>query len=343
MADGLFGAASFEVKVGGSELSPEAKDRLVRAEFSESLDRLDVMQLVFNVPPEEPDPVVDAIAIGKEFTIEFGDGTSTRTGYGDITELTHHYSAGDGWQLTFTGLDRLHRLRGDCHTRVFEQMKHSDLISTIAGDHGLSGQAEGVSSSPMDTFQAAETDAVFLKRLARMYNYYLRVEDNKLVFGRRNQADGEVTVTLGEDVEELSIRASVEGVVKSVTAVGWDSAAQAKVEGTKDSVKRVSGDLVSTDAIGDFGSQRLVLGSTSASDASMVDALAEAELQRRAENFVKGHVVVEGNPAAKPLAKLKIKKGPEKLQGEYIVSQVTHSLEPGVGYKTRIEFFSDGL
>jgi len=340
----IFGAQKFEIELGGSALAGEALDRLIRAEFVESIDRLDVLRLVFNVPLEEPGPVVDAFELGQEFKITLGNDESTRDGYGDITELAHDWSAESGWNLTVTGLDRLHRLRGGTFTRVFQEMKHSDIISQIAGDHGLTAQAESVSTGATDTFQANESNAVFIKRLARLYNYHVRVEDKKLIFGRRNQDSGDVTLYFGYDLEELSVRASLDGVVSKVTAVGWDSTAVAKVESSTTALKGISGSEKGAELVKKkFGERHLVLAPTGAAQTSSTTAAAEGALQASAEKFVQGHLMCMGNPAALPLAKLILEGGPTALNGEFLISQVSHVLEPGMGYKSRVEFFSDGI
>ncbi len=333
------GSDAYVLKIDGSELSAEVRDRFLRLEYVEALDRLDVLRIELDVPHHEPDPVIGAMAIGNPFTLELGDSSVAREG--DITELSHDWSPDAPWTVTFTGLDRLHRLRDTSHTRVFLEQKHDAIVKSIAGEYGFGVDVQGVSTSATSTFQASETDAVFLKRLARMYNYCLRMKGNDLVFARRNESSGSVSIA-HDRIERMSLRASMDGVVKKVTAVGWDPDAQANVTSVKTAAKGISGSETGISLATNFGDKHLVLGSLPATQSSSTEALAESELQSRAERFVQGSLTCSGFPDATPMAELEITGGPSALQGTFIISQVTHTLETGSGYKTHIEFFSDG-
>ena len=61
-------------------------------------------------------------------------------------------------------------------------------------------------------------------------------------------------------------------------------------------------------------------------------------MEKRADKFLTGSMTVLGKPEAQSGAKIEIEGLKWPLTGPFLITQTTHSLDPGVGYRTKIDF-----
>lgn len=339
-------ASTIKLKIDGSPLSPDVAKYLSSIEYVESFDALDMLIVQFTVPEGNDAPKVMAIAekIGKKFDLELISGGKTRKGKGDILEISHSLGFCRPWTITLRGFESLHRVRKQPITKLWK-VSHSKIAQSIAGNHGLSGDAQGVSDAPPFTLQAGVDDAVFLKRLAKLHNYYVNVEDGKLKFGRRNTPwAADVELTLGKEIDGFNLTATLYDIVTQVDVLGRDYTKPEIIKGksTASDLKKISGgDTGAALFKKAFGDRKILLHHAQLQNTSSANELAKAELLERGQKFIFGQVDCGPVPQATSGGKLKIKGAHWPLTGPYLIRQTRHILEAGSGYRTIIEFVSD--
>ncbi len=346
------GAARFKVSIDGIELVDEELRHVTSIEFTEAMDKLDALSMRLAVPTVEKWWVTALCNLGATFDIELGysSDTALQKGSGDITEISWNQSPSAPQAISLTGLDGLHRLKGKAQSKVWD-VGHNTIAEEIAGEHGMTPVVEGVDSSPTHTFQDNETDAVFLRNLAKDHHYFVRVQKNEagefeLRFGRLSLAyqPDTVTVTWGKDVESLQIRASINDLVTTTKVKGRNYSQNQDVEAECAEVTNISGGQTGVEIVQDvFGEQEHLIDHARRNQSSSATDRASSEMQERAQKFLKGNLTCIGRPEAVSGGMIEIEGLPWPYMGPFLITQTTHTLEPGVGYRTKIDFVSDSF
>lgn len=344
------GAPTFALKLGDTQLDNTQLRHISSVSFTESMDKLDALTIQFAVPTVNQDEVFQHIDIGNTFELELGyaGAGTTRMGYGDITEVSHSISPSAPWTITLTGLDGLQRLKGKAVTKVWEE-DHASIVRSIAGTHSLgTTNVSDVESSPEETFQDNVTDAVFLRRLATEHHYFVRVIDTELHFGRLSleSVTTPVEVEWNKEVENLSLRGSINGLVNTVQIKGANyTASNPAIEAefpAGDLTPTIEGGEMGTTIVSrHFGEREHLVDNSNQNQSSDADTRARREMESRADKFLTGSMTVLGKPDAVSGAKIEIKGLKWPFTGPYLITQTTHTLTPGVGYRTKIAFKSN--
>lgn len=342
------GSPTFEIALDGNALGPSTLKHLLKAELRESLHEIDAFTLTM-VVPQDPSEVVDLAKPGSSFSVTLKDSDSERQIKGSIVEVAHSRSVSSPWVVTFIGLDKMHTLT---RKRKSKSREGSDatIVKEIAGECGLSAEVEDVSATGDFTLQLNETYAQFLLRVADQNDYIVRVEeDSKLRFSRRMSAyqSDSVTVTWGEQIEHVELRASVRDLITSVKVRGYNPVKGEWVSGSASSsdLAKFSGGTTGVElAESAFGAWTDERDNARASTTSKAKAMAKAALQNAANNYVSGTVECNtGVPAAVSGAKLTIEDAGDPMNGDFVIRETVHTLTPDEGYRTVIHFFSDSL
>lgn len=312
--------------------------KLVR--ISDSLDRLDEMELRIWIRKDFPREDVDWI--GKPFKVTIESGSDKRELEGDILEVSLQKRS-DGAELLVRGIDKLHKAKVMKKTQIFEEMTHSDIAKALAGDVNLGDQVEATSETAANYVQANITPARFLKALAHENAYAVRVDAGKLRFMRPEPSGGDVSVSYYA-IQDLKFTTSLDDVVTKVTVMGYDATKAEVVKGQATSVNpKISGGKSAAEIAQQyFGTLEWVVDNSNVVTSSQAKALAQAELQRRASRFVVGSLVCPLEAKAKSGGKLTITDSPWPFDGAFLIREVNHVYEGGQ-HSTQIEFTSNSL
>ena len=337
---------SYSIKLNGKPMPGWLEGEIRSVEWVESIDDLDALSITFNVPSGTNRPDAFALAeAGPAFELNVSSGSGTLIATGDIVECSIRSVVGGNFEVVLRGLERLHRLRGSQAPKLWTGAPNT-WFSTIASRHGLTAKAQGVDGSAPSQLQATEDDALFLKRIAREYNYYLRVEGKQLQFGRRHVPSGSALTVPFDRVLRMYFVNSLFDAVSKVTIIGADpSKVKPEIRGVAlaAKLKKISkGVDAASQRQKAFGKRDLVIPSAAASQLSLAQALAAAELQKRAETFVTGSIDIDGDPTAGSGQAVTLKGAPWPLTGPFLIRQARHVLRPG-SYTTTMEFISDSL
>lgn len=342
------GVSYFKIKLNGAEITPAEAKNILHVEIREALHQLDSFTARFVVTDESIGickKAMPGVPFEAEIGYESGEACKLK---GDLVEAQHRRGVGAPWTITLYGLDQFHRARDQQHTKVVEGTVE-DAVKQMASNGGYSPKTEAVQATGSHVLHLNNPVAATLQAYARDLDYFVRVEEGTtLRFGRHSKAyqSKAVTVTWGEDVEDISLRASLEGIVTEVTAKGYDYVKAEWVEGKGADSKlgKISGSSTGVSLVKkNFGAVKYLLDNQPISKPSGLKERAEGELLRRAENFVSGKLVCVGTPDAKSGAKLKVEKAGWPLAADFLIKETAHTYEPGAGYKTTIHFYSDSL
>ena len=315
--------------------------------YSDSLDEVDMVQV--HLVPEitgDRSKLIAKLLPGAPFAVKLLDGSTEVTEHvGVVLEVHHRYLSGGRRSIQVIGVDNLHKLQYGAQEATLWEASHDKIVSEIASRNGLTAKAEGVDTTPGFELQSNVSDAVFIARLAKRYNYYARVVDKELQFGRR-QGQGAAVVVEATDVIDMKLGSSLTDVVTSVTAYGSDYLSDEAFTGeaaASDLQKITGSDTGVGIAQSKLGKIPLVLNQTGLTTATALTALAKSEMQLRAERFVTGTVTVKGNPKAASGSLVDIKDLPWPFTGKFLIRQTRHIYEMGGGYRTAIDVSSDSL
>jgi hypothetical protein len=337
-------AQPLAIFIKDKELSPALYGFVVAARIVESSDDLDTLAVEFAIPfGSAADDIMKLATPGVSMKLSFStdEGTLSRTG--DALEVVHRRSP-SGWTVALHGLERLHRLRKMSAVPKVWEGSHTMIVRSIAQSAGLTAKAEGVDDTANYTLQMNSDNATFLKQLAFQHNYYLRVEGMDLKFGRRHVTTGKpVALKIDADISSFELRASLYEMATEVVVHGHDYVQAKPVTGRADKSKlaKISGgDTGPAIAREAFGGRDIVLPASPVTATTTANALALAELQRRADQFLRGVIRCSGRPDARSGRKLEVEGATWPMHGPFVIRQTRHSYEGG-RYGTVIEFYSD--
>jgi phage protein D len=339
---------SATLKIDGKDLSTAAGGTLARClaslEYASGLDLLDSMTARFVLADgDDLKKALSSFLPGMPFEL----GLGTLSWKGDVTRVAVDAPSGAAVSVTVFGMEPLHRLR---HTRVtrFEEKAKDQIAKAILAEAGVRASAQAVKATAEETVLMDERALSLVKRFADERNFAIVFDGTALSFSPRNAAatGDAVKLAWGTDVADLRLAADISEVVTSVKMFGRDylkTDPPISQEAKKVDLKSIS-DKAKTgvDCRAKIGECAVVLDrQLHAATTSELKELAVGELQRRAETFLSGQVVVRGAQAAKPLQKLQIDNAPWPLMGPFLVRGATWSWSGARPVETTIDFFSD--
>ena len=329
------------VTLDGRDLEPGLIEDLLRVSVNGSVHLPDLAILEFDNPDMRWSDV-DAIRIGQEMTIGFGDNdlqSEEPVFMGDVTALDLDVGMDGSVKLIVRGYDRSHRLHRGRQTKVYENVKDSDIAMEIASDLGFETSEIQVTPGTHDyVLQDNQTNWEFLQQRAARHGYELQVRDKKLVFKAPPSTERR-DVDLTWNQELLSFRASMTtgDQVNKVEVRGWDPVNKETVLGTADRAQTLPDVPGATfggndgGAVAQLAFQRealMVVARQPIYSQEDADRLAQSVLEDLAGSFITAQGVAAGNPELQLGSKVNVKDVGRQFSGSYMVTQITHNYEP---------------
>lgn len=209
-----------------------------------------------------------------------------------------------------------------------------------------------------DIAQVRETDMQFLKRLAEEVGFEVYIEDNTLHFhdrrldrppSRRYEwfgGDGElldfnITEHRTTDRSAVVERASRDPVSRTnIRKTGSDSTTERNTLGGQNTLVSIRGDFSG-------GTLNTVSGKTvqptPKRDPRQVKNLADAQYKKNEEGEVKARAIIIGDPWLKAKRIVQIENVSNKYSGRYYITNHTHTIERGSGYRGRLKLIRNAL
>jgi len=326
----------FEIKLNGSS-PPDAMLEAVTETTVETNLHLPAMFVIRLIDPELEYIDSSQLAVGVEVEIKLEDVVLID---GEITALEPDLAQATP-VVQVRGYDRAHRLHRGRHRTAYLNVTDSDLAQRIAGDVGLSPQADSTSEVYEYVYQNNLTHWEFLQERASRIGFDCYVQGQELHFKRMGQArDGTVDLEWGNELTWFRPRLSSSAQVKEVIVRGWDPGAKEAIVGQvtprAEAQPSVGAGLGSDEAEDAFQTNaQMVIVDRPVYTQGEAETMAQAVADDLGGSYLQAEGEAMGNPNLQAGCKVNIAGVGDRFSGEYFVTRATHSYGAGAGYNVR--------
>jgi phage protein D len=307
------------VSVGGNPLTLEKDAALTRVIVDLDVDLFGQCVLEFN------DPRLALIngedfAAGTPVKVELGFGAQKGKVFeGEVVALEPLFRRDLSPSLRVVCQESLHRLALASMTRSFQDVDDKQIVSQIAQEHGLSGDAPAGTATHV--LQSNLSDAAFLRRIAQKHGNHLRISGKQLIIGPPPRG-GQISVGPDSGVSRMKVRIKSSSQVSEISVHGWDPLQKREIVGKA----RAQGETGEGSRSHGGGAVLSFAGHEHAPvDAVTAEAMAKGRMRKIAEGFVTAQVEMLGHPQVAPGAELKFEKLGPPADGTWRVEQAEHS------------------
>jgi phage protein D len=331
------------IKVSGTNLATTIMKNLAEIEVDTSLGMPDMFVLRFH---DETFSIVDGqtFALGKEIEIGFADAdnptTPTMLLKGEITAIEPEFSQDTTMMLTIRGYDKSHRLSRGTVIKSYKNIKHSDIVSQIAGSVGLTSDVDATTEVFPQIFQDNVSNLAMVERLAKMNGFALVLHYGKLGFKSHASLNGTSVLTLAWGIDLMHFRPRI-ALAQQVTAVNvrsydpktkdaWVGQASSSTTQPKIGLGK-SGVQASNSSLGaaTYYEVRQIANSQ-----THAQKMAEAILNQQNNEFIEAEGTTFGNAKIIAGKKITIASVGTTFSGDYIVTSAIHRYNASEGYIT---------
>lgn len=337
--------ARYKVEINGSEVTQGATQGLESLTIEDHVDMIGVAEFTFSAGGGGLK--VDQFQAGQEIKAKVGSGSvgSASREYafvGIITGLRHSYMQSRE-TVTVLAMDPLCKLAASRFTKVYEEMKDSDIVQAVLDEAGLeAGNIEATSEEHPYTLQRNESHFVFLRRLAARNGYLLQSNDGKIDFAKAQFGGNPTTFERGQLVS-LDYSMTDRNIPTKVTAYGWDYLKKEIVEGSASSgdIETIGSGSNAVEKTGQVWQQESFLSDVLVSTQSGAKELATSHLKQLAMGFMRGRAIIQGSANVHAGSLVKFAGPMTKYQPEgYVISARTR-VYVGSGETTEVVFCSN--
>jgi len=256
---------------------------------------------------------------------------------GEITALEYACEPARGRTLRIRGYDRLHRLGKRQPVRTHVEVGLVDLARELTQDLGVAVEAPAAGGVHWrHLIQHGQTDLEFLSQRAEACGLYLTLRGDVLRFITLEGEGEAVPLRLGDSLLEARVEVNGEGACSEVSTAGWDPL-RAEIYHGRAAQARLGRAVSARVPDGWIGAAlERFLVSRAVQDAPQADALAQAELDRRAAGEVTLWGLAEGNARLVPGRPVELGGLAAELEGRYVLTAVTHRFDSEHHYVTEI-------
>lgn len=362
-----FYVPSFTVTIAGQELPDPVVRDVIEVKYTDNVEEIDSFELTLSNwdaerfrPKYEP-PSIDAhkglFDPGKELTLSLGYvGNEQLMLTGVITTLEGGFTA-SGLTLSVRGLNVLHKFRTEQHSYAWEDTTDSKIAEELGAKpvaKGKPGLGIKVKTAPKDEPQEAyvfmdnKYDIVFLLQRARRRGYELVLQqgdapgEQVLFFGPsegRGEPPAPYILEWGKSLISFRPTLSTATQIGTVKVRGWDRRTNKAIEGTaswESEVKDSQEKARLKNFASAFGNRTEVITDRPVHSKAEAEKLAKRILQDKLKTMVTASGSVVGLPDLRAGRKVQIVGLGERFEGEYFVTETTHSLGDS-GYTTEFK------
>jgi Rhs element Vgr protein len=266
-----------------------------------------------------------------EITAAYGDTTPESLFKGPVVALRLKIDGGRGPRLVVTCRDKAFKMTLGRKNAVYENQKDSDVISTLAGNAGLSTDLAATSAQHPALVQHRCSDWDYAVARAEANGLLVWSEAGKVYAKAPAYSNAPVLkVTYGEDLIRFDAEVDARSQFTSVATAAWDVASQATANSTASSGSEngwgnLSGaTLAQVGALSSFG-----IEAASPLTVSDLQTVAKARQARAELARLRGQVRFQGSAKAKLGTVLELAGLGARFTGKGLVCSVLHRIEDG--------------
>jgi phage protein D len=257
---------------------------------------------------------------------------------GQVTALECETREAEPPLITVVAEDRLFAARRKRRTRLFENKSVKDIVTQVAGDHGLTPEVrDGLPTFTATWAQEDETDLAFLRRLLARFDGDLQIVGAKLQAGKvgLNQRSA-LTLTAGSTLESVRVTADVADQITAAKVATHDPATgealtgEAQAQGNGPGHGKTGADVLNEK----FAAVEWPLRRYGPMTQAEADAVAQAEYDRHARAFVRACGTAIGNAQLRVGSWVTLAGVNAQFANDYAVIRCTHRYDPAFGYRT---------
>lgn len=338
--------ADFSVKIDGSPLRAEMISDILEIVVEDSLHMpaaCTIRMFCWDVTKNEfrwtDDP---KLSPGKKVEVSMGFiNKLDKVFEGETTALEMDAAGHMVPTLLLRAVDKGHRLHRNRRQETYQNVKDSDVVSTVAGRCGLQADADATSSVYEWICQNNQTDYEFLKMLGDRNGHRVFVEGEKLKFKKvKDPAGPDVTVAWGLDLRSFRPRLTSHGQVSEVTVRGWDPKKKQPIVGKAQHTNAVKSREIGESKTGfslanPFGDAKTMIVDWPIHSQKEAEDLAKSYIDKRESSSIEADGLCTGNNKIKAGKTVKVKDVGQRFSGAYMVTSSTHTFTPAEGYTTQ--------
>ncbi|MEZ5290894.1 MAG: contractile injection system protein, VgrG/Pvc8 family [Vicinamibacterales bacterium] len=293
---------------------------------------------------------LQAVTFGRSLTVWQGvpPATLVRMFEGRVDDVGGAYPEAAPPGFVVGAGDGLAAFRERQRTRTFEDVSDSEMIQTIAGEHGLALDLDLAGPQPTHavTVQLNQSDAAFLADRLAALDAAMWIEAGTLVV--RASASAPVqTLQYGRELTAFDVSASLQGQRSAIGVTGWDvRAKQAFVATAVDAdLTAASGTTATGPRIRELAFGPAIEAAVDELPATAEEAhgLAVAHLRARAARFITGRGQAIGAVALRAGHAVDVQGLGTLFSGTYQVTAVRHEFTRDRGWRTTFDIRRQAL
>lgn len=339
----------YKIKINGSEMPQD--------------DRVNVQEITIDLRRQAPASVEiqlnnhqgtyderDDLGPGTQLSVELGyqDDSTTQVFEGELIGTQVRAQQNGPRVFLMRAFDYAHRMTRGRKQRNFNNMKFSDLVTTVAQEAGLTPDVQDTQFMREYVVQHNQTNLDFARGMAGWLDYDLcirHLEDpKKLRFKAPELGASEAATVVYENpnlpagelhLKRFDGRQSLARVVSSVVVRGWNPGQKSEfigragadklydqMEGASSAIQTV------TEKWGETERQIVDIKVFSQEEA---DAIAACKINEYARTFMRVDMEVQGSAVFYPGCVVKVQRVGPRYDGKYFVESVKHTFTSKVG------------
>lgn len=351
MTETLFYNARPVFTLDGQDISDLARDILYLS-VSETSDGLKSLEARFTAMGPMPGRSTESLLylngreldFGKRLQVSIGPRSRQRFVFdGFISALEIQFDEAQEPEVCVFAEDKLMDLRMTRRSRTFEDMSDQQIAEELAGEHGLQTQVNAQGPTYNQIQQCNMSDLAFLRERGRLLQAEVWLDGDTLHFATRDQRQAtNLTLIRGTDLIQVRILADLAHQRTKVHIGGFDANSVEAIDESAgeeaisaEAVGGRSGVSILQNTFGQRISKRVMEVPLIAAEAS---AWAEAEMRRRARQFVTVNAIATGVADLIVGSTLNLEQVGEPFSGDgYYVTKVQQEFTLAYGHRTHFE------
>jgi phage protein D len=328
----------YEVKVSGKTCTQQESLGLESLWIEDHMEKIGMCVLTFSggeIPWK-------TFKEGDDVEVLIG-GNAKKLFVGTISGMRHSWK-GSQEVLVIEAMDPLIKLAASTVTKSYNvpDATQSDDQIAKAVMSAAKVDAGKIDSSSLKkyTLQLNESNLTFLKKLAGRNGFMLVANEGKVDFIKPQSSDPAVEIP-SDQLMNINMMNDQSMIPKKVVVIGFDYFNKKVVKGecSSSGVEGVGGGSKPNSTT--YSGTRYVTGVRVDSDAGAKSA-AEGIMEGMASGRIKGRATIQGNGSIFAGSKVKFVGFEESQNATVMVISARHTMAPGVGFRTQLEFRGDG-